>query len=178
MEKAFMSNYHRLLMNGGTYFFTVVTYNRQPLLCDEPAITRLKAAFKYVVKTHPYRLDALVVLPDHLHCIWTLPEDDADFSTRWNRLKRYFSIGIEGKVNHRREKHIWQHRFWEHLIRDEEDLHRCLDYIYYNPVKHGHVKNPCDWPYSTFKRHVIRWHYDINWGASGEPENIKELILE
>ena len=173
-----MSNYRRLLIKGGTYFFTVVTYNRQPILCDEPSLSRLKEAFRYIKKTHPYHMTALVVLPDHLHCIWTLPENDDHFSMRWNRLKRYFSLGVEGKLNHRREKHIWQHRFWEHLIRNEEDLHRCLDYIHYNPVKHGHVKKPIDWPYSTFKRHVSLGHYDINWGAGDEPDNIQKLILE
>ena len=173
-----MSNYRRLLMKGGTYFFTVVTYNRRPLLCEEYALNRLKAAFGYVKKSHPYQMEALVVLPDHLHCIWRLPEDDADFATRWNRFKRYFSIGIQGSLNQRREKSIWQHRFWERLIRNDADLHRRLDYIHYNPVKHGYVKNPYDWPYSTFKHHVKQGHYDMNWGALGEPEDIKKMLLE
>ena len=85
-----MSEYHRLFVKGGTYFFTVVTYDRQPLLCEAPALIRLKAAFRYVMEKHPYRMDGLVILPDHLHCIWRLPEDDGNFSIRWNMLKRYF----------------------------------------------------------------------------------------
>ena len=87
-----MSEYHRLFVKGGTYFFTVVTYNRRSLLCEEAALIRLKAAFRYVMDKHPYRMDGLVVLPDHLHCIWRLPENDSNFSIRWNMLKRYFSI--------------------------------------------------------------------------------------
>ena len=173
-----MSNYRRLLVNGGTYFFTVVTYKRQLLLCEEHALSRLKAAFRYVMKTHPYRMDGLVVLPDHVHCVWTLPENDDDFSVRWHRLKRHFSIGIDGSTNHRRGKHIWQNRFWEHLIRDEKNLHHCLDYMHYNPVKHGYVAKPSDWKYSTFLQHVKHGHYDMNWGSNGEPPSIKKLLLE
>ena len=173
-----MSDYRRLLVKGGTYLFTVVTHGRKPFLCDEDKLDRLKDAFKYVMKKQPYRIDALVILPDHLHCVWTLPEDDADFSSRWLKLKRYFSIGIETTTNHRRKKNVWQNRFWEHLIRDQEELHRCFDYIHYNPVKHGYVNRPCDWLYSTFKQHVARGYYDVNWGANEEPKNIRSLVLE
>ena len=172
-----MSEYHRLFVKGGTYFFTVVTYNRQPLLCEQPALIRLKAAFRYVMDKHPYRIDGLVILPDHLHCIWRLPEDDGNFSIRWNMLKRYFSISMDGPTNKRREKTIWQRRFWEHLIRDEDDLHRCLDYIHYNPVKHGYVERPYDWDSSTFKQHVKRGFYDMNWGCNGEADVIKNRLL-
>jgi len=172
-----MSEYHRLFVKGGTYFFTVVTYNRQPILCREPSLIRLKAAFRHVKDTYPFRTVGMVVLPDHLHCIWQLPESDNNFSIRWNMIKRYFSIGLVSQTNQRREKQIWQRRFWEHLVRDEEDLHRCLDYIHYNPVKHGYVKNPSDWKSSTFQRYVNQGYYDINWGCSGEPEAIKELLL-
>ena len=172
-----MSEYHRLFVKGGTYFFTVVTYERQPLLCDEPALSRLKAAFRYVRDKHPYRMNGLVILPDHLHCIWRLPEDDGNFSIRWNMLKRYFSIGMDSTTNKRRENTIWQRRFWEHLIRDEEDLHRCLDYLHYNPVKHGYVKRPYDWNSSTFKQHAKRGFYDINWGCNGEANEVKNQLL-
>ena len=172
-----MSEYHRLFVKGGTYFFTVVTYNRQPILCNEHALIRLKAAFRHVRNRYPYWMDGLVVLPDHLHCIWRLPEDDSNFSVRWSMIKRYFSIGIDSSVNLRREKSIWQRRFWEHLIRDEDDLQRCLDYIHYNPVKHGYVKKPYDWHSSTFKQHVQRGHYDINWGSNKTPDKIEKLRL-
>jgi putative transposase len=134
-----MSDYRRFYAHGGVYFFTLVTKDRRPMLCSDQALERLKAAFRYTFKKHPYRMDGLVILPDHLHCIWQLPEHDSDFSVRWNMIKRYFSIGMDGKSNHRREKNIWQRRFWEHFIRDESDFQRCLDYIYYNPVKHGYT---------------------------------------
>jgi len=171
-----MSEYHRLFVKGGTYFFTIVTYNRQPLLCEKPALIRLKAAFRYVMSKHPYRMDGLVIMPDHLHCIWRLPDGDGNFSIRWNMFKRYFSIGMNSPTNQRREKTIWQRRFWEHLIRDEDNLHRCLDYIHYNPVKHGYVTNPYDWDSSTFKQYVKKGFYDINWGCNDE-ENVIENKL-
>jgi putative transposase len=173
-----MSNYRRIYQNGGVYFFTLVTYQRRPILCEPHSITRIKAAFQYTQNKYPFTTEGLVILPDHLHCIWQLPQNDSDFSTRWNRFKRYFSIGIEGKVNHRREKHIWQHRFWEHLIQAENDLHQCLDYIHYNPVKHGYVDNPDDWPYSTFKRYLARGHYEPGWGVNNEPDSIKKMTME
>ena len=172
-----MSNYRRLFVKGGTYFFTVVTYDRQPLLCDEFALIRLKAAFRYVKEKYPYHMEGLVVLPDHLHCIWRVPKEDSNFSIRWNMFKRYFSTGMNSSINQRREKKIWQRRFWEHLIRDEEDLHRCLDYIHYNPVKHGYVEKPYDWNNSTFKQHVSRGCYDLNWGCNGETNTIKNMAL-
>lgn len=172
-----MSNYHRLLIKGGTYFFTVVTYDRQPLLCEPHALVRLKTAFLDVMKKHPYHIEGMVVLPDHLHCIWQLPENDDNYSIRWNMIKRFFSMGVECSTNQRREKKVWQRRFWEHLIRDEKELHACLDYMHYNPVKHGYVKNPGDWNSSTFKHYVKKGHYDISWGAHEEPDKIKNLLL-
>ncbi len=165
-----MSDYRRFYVKGGVYFFTLVTYGRRSILCEEKALIRLKAAFRYAMKKHPFRIRGLVILPEHLHCIWELPEDDNDFSLRWNMIKRYFSIDMEGSINHRREKNIWQRRFWEHLIRDDEDLRRCLDYIHYNPVKHGYVLKPCDWVYSTFKDHVKKGFYEMDWASGVEPE--------
>jgi len=173
-----MSDYRRLYVNGGIYFFTLVTHGRKPILCEEQALTRLKAAFRYAMKKRPFHIHGLVILPDHIHCIWKLPEHDDDFSTRWNMIKRYFSIGMKGDVNHRREKNIWQRQFWEHLIRDEEDLQRCLDYIHYNPVKHGYVNRPCDWAHSSFKDNVRKGFYEMDWGSSIEPNRIQKLELE
>ena len=172
-----MSEYRRLFIKGGMYFFTLVTYQRQPILCEEPALIRLKSAFQYVKNKHHFRMHALVILPDHLHCIWQLPEDDDNFSIRWNMFKRYFSIGMPSTISHRREKIIWQRRFWEHLIRNEGDLNRCLDYIHYNPVKHGYVNRPCDWHNSTFKKHVDLGHYELSWGSNGDVEKIKNILL-
>lgn len=173
-----MSDYRRLYVNGGIYFFTLVTHGRRPLLCEEQTLMHLKTAFRYSMKKYPFRMSGLVILPDHIHCIWQLPEHDHDFSIRWGLIKRYFSIGMRGDTNHRREKNIWQRRFWEHLIRDEEDFQRCLDYIHYNPVKHGYVSKPCDWIFSTFKDNVKKGIYEMDWGSSVEPDKIKKLELE
>jgi len=173
-----MSYYRRLYQQGGIYFFTLVTSGRQPILAEQNTLIRLKQAFRYTMKKHPYEIKGLVILPDHLHCIWQLPENDHDFSKRWNMIKWYFSIGLKSSINQRREKNIWQKRFWEHLIRDEQDLHRCLDYMHYNPVKHGYVNKPNDWSCSSFKRFVRSGYYDSNWGCDAEPGNIKELIME
>ena len=173
-----MSNYSRLFVKGGTYFFTLVTHNRQQFLCEESSITRLKAAFHYAKNKYPFQIIALVILPDHLHCVWKLPENDDNFSIRWSMIKRYFSIGFEASINYRREKEIWQRRFWEHLVRDDRDLNRCLDYIHYNPVKHGYVKTPYDWKYSTFRHHVSRGYYDSKWGCGEKPKDMKEWLLE
>ncbi|MGV3739722.1 MAG: REP-associated tyrosine transposase [Gammaproteobacteria bacterium] len=173
-----MSNYRRLFISGGIYFFTVVTHKRQHILCDKPILDRLKASFRYVKNKHPFKMTGLVILPDHLHCIWQPPENDHNFSLRWSMLKRYFSMGLEVPINARKEKNIWQRRFWERYIRDEEELHRCLDYIHFNPVKHGYVMKPCDWKHSTFLKHVELGHYDLHWGANGVPKTVEELSWE
>ncbi len=176
--KYIMSEYRRFYIKGGSYFFTLVTNGRRPILCSEPAIGRLKAAFHYTYKKYPFRIVGLVILPDHLHCILELPEHDSDFSIRWNLIKRYFSMGMKGQTNNRREKNIWQRRFWEHLIRDENDFQKCLNYIYYNPVKHGYTKSAYDWEYSSFKRDVNKGLYEIGWGTYSEPSNIRNIELE
>jgi putative transposase len=173
-----MSNYRRAYIPGGTYFFTVVTYKRKPILCSPSAIQRLKDSFNYTKEKHPFSIEGLVILPDHIHCIWQLPEKDSDFSKRWNMIKRHFSLGMTKDTNHRREKNIWQRRFWEHAVRDEKDFQRCLDYIYYNPVKHGYVQKPLDWIYSTFKRDVAKGFYSKDWGSNEEPHNIKTINCE
>jgi len=119
-------------------------------------------------------MDAAIVLPDHLHCIWTLPDGDGDFSTQWHGIKCRFSRAIPGgeRLSSRRlskgERGIWQRRFWEHAIRDETDLARHVNYIHYNPVKHGHVRCVADWPYSSFRRYVAAGIYPIDRAASME----------
>jgi putative transposase len=163
---------------GGTYFFTLVTHERQPILCTSQAISRLRLAFKHVKNKHPFHIKGLVILPDHLHCIWQLPENDSSFSTRWNMIKRYFSLNIRTEINARREKNIWQKRFWEHFIRDEYDLEKHMDYIYYNPVKHGYVDSPSDWMYSTFRRDVKKGLYPMDWGSCQEPKRIFNMDCE
>jgi len=159
--------YRRSRQSGGSYFFTLVTHQRQPLLSIPENIGRLRIAFKREMEKYPFTIDAIVVLPDHLHTIWTLPENDTDYSTRWSRIKRYFSSGCisanaaqSASRHNKREKPVWQRRFWEHTIRDENDWQRHMDYIHYNPVKHGHAKSAGEWPYSSFKRCVQRGWYE------------------
>ena len=151
-----MSNYRRARVPGGAYFFTVVTYERRPLLQDAAQVELLRRAFAWAKTRRPFSIDAIVILPDHLHCVWRLPEGDADFSGRWRAIKQFVSRRMEAPLSARGEKLIWQRRFWEHLIRDEEDWRRHLDYIHYNPVKHGFVNAPEAWPYSSFTAAVER----------------------
>jgi len=172
-----MSNYQRVFQPGGCYFFTVVTHNRQPLLINPAVIGRLRLAFSHVAKTRPFTVAAAVVLPDHLHCLWQLPESDADFSTRWRLIKHFVAVGCNQASNTRREKPIWQRRFWEHLIRDEADWRRHVDYIHYNPVKHGLVKSPSEWSHGTFRRYLQDGWYPPDWGAS-EPEAVGAMPLD
>lgn len=167
-----MVDYRRAYLKGGAYFFTVVTYDRKPLLIEQSNLLRLRQAFRYVREKLPFQMDSIVVLPDHLHCIWRLPEGDDDFSVRWRMIKHYVARGIGAKANERREKTVWQRRFWEHCIRDEKDLRRHMDYIHYNPVKHGLVARVKDWPYSSFHRLVQQAYYDECWG---EAEGLREV---
>ncbi|MEP0812479.1 transposase [Trichocoleus sp. ST-U2] len=136
----------------------------------------IKKCFQRHYENHPFKIDACVILPDHLHCIWTLPNGDNDFSTRWRLIKSNFSRNCEQQYHQKvslsrqskKEQSIWQRRFWEHQIRDQEDLANHIDYIYYNPVKHGLVKAPKDWEYSSFHRYVAAGIYDLSWGSREE----------
>jgi putative transposase len=176
-----MSDYRRSNTKGGTYFFTVVTYRRQAFLCDERVRTALREGIKATQLTHPFTIDAWVLLPDHLHTIWTLPLDDAHFGIRWALIKRFVTkqCNAEFKRNElmnpsklkRKESTFWQRRFWEHQIRDESDFQKYVDYIHYNPMKHGLVKKVSDWPYSTFHRYVAQGRYGVDWaGVAGEED--------
>ena len=168
--------YRRSTTPGATYFFTVVTYRRQAILCEPDALALLREAFATIKQRHPFRIDAIVILPDHLHCLWTLPLDDSNYSTRWMLIKSHFtrrcaaSLKIERSLalRHKREQTIWQHRYWEHQIRDERDFERHCDYIHYNPVKHGLVTWVADWPHSSFHRFVENGVYPTDW--AGRPE--------
>lgn len=171
-----MSRYRRATTPNTSYFFTVVAYRRQPILCDEPIRNALRTAIEAVRLTHPFTIDAWVLLTDHLHCIWTLPEGDADFSTRWAVIKRAVSLACRERYHHaewmtdskrkHRESTIWKRRFWEHQIRDEADFNRHADYIHFNPVKHGNVSRVSDWPYSTFHRYVRDGIYISDWSGT------------
>ncbi len=172
-------DYRRYYQPGGTYFFTVVTEHRQPLLIDH--IDRLRTAFRHCLERHPFIIQGIVILPDHLHALWQLPEGDDDFSTRWMVIKRKFSAGLPPQIvnqskQKKREKGIWQRRFWEHRIRDADDWQRHLDYIHYNPVKHGYCLTPAEWPHSSFKRSVKEGLYPADWGA--DPPSDADLDRE
>jgi len=168
-----MPQYIRAVVPGGTFFFTVALLERhRSLLTDH--VDSLRTAFADARRRRPFSIDAIVVLPDHLHCIWTLPPEDADFSSRWHDIKSRFSARIPPgeRLSARRarkgERGIWQRRYWEHCIRDEQDFAHHVDYIHFNPVKHGHVTQVVDWPHSSFHRHVERGIYPLDWGGNAQ----------
>ncbi|NVI83643.1 transposase [Janthinobacterium sp. BJB401] len=152
--------YRRASQPGGSFFFTVVTAHRRPVFSSTTAVNLLRDAFRAVRHKRPFAIDAIVILPDHLHCIWTLPDSDADFMTRWRLIKTWFS-------KHAEFKDVWQHRFWEHVLRDESDFANHVDYIHYNPVKHGLVSKAIDWPYSSFHRYARQGWCAADWGGDG-----------
>ena len=171
-------NYRRAITNGGTYFFTVNLAERnKTLLTDE--IDILRSVFNKVKKEHPFQLDAMVVLHDHLHVLLTLPINDHDYSTRWALIKAGFSRQIpkNERINKSRkskgERGIWQCRFWEHLIRDELDYENHVNNIHYNPVKHRYVDHAVDWPYSTLHKYISEGILQSDWG--GHRESVAEI---
>lgn len=170
-----MPEYRRCYIEGGTYFFTVVTYKRLPILTTDAARALLRYAWLDVRKRFPFNTIAVCLLPEHLHCIWSLPEGEANYSKRWKEIKRLFTKGYLAQVGpgetrnesrtKRGEAAIWQRRFWEHTIHDGEDLNCHIDYIHYNPVKHGLVERVVDWPWSSFHRYVKMGDYAGDWGG-------------
>jgi putative transposase len=165
--------YRRADVKGGTYYFTVNMAERNnSLLIDE--IDILRSMMNKVKKQHPFKLDAMVVLPDHLHALWTLPIGDNDFATRWMLIKSGFSRAIPKleRINKSRqlkgERGIWQRRYWEHLIRDENDYEQHVDYIHYNPVKHGYVKSATDWTYSSIHMYISKGILSNDWGYNSD----------
>lgn len=165
-----MPQYVRAFVPGGTFFFTVTLLERRrSLLIDH--VDQLRDCFRKVRATRPFVIDAIVVLPEHLHCIWTLPTHDADFPTRWHLIKSAFSRGIPRgeRLSSRRqlkgERGIWQRRYWEHVIRDERDFAHHVDYIHFNPVKHGLVERALDWPHSSLHRYIREGRVDPGWIA-------------
>jgi len=168
-----MPDYRRNRVPGGTYFFTVTLYDRHSdLLVAE--IDALRAAVRKTMVRSPFHIDAWVVLPEHMHCLWTLPENDTNYSGRWWAIKTAFSKSLpaheprSGTMTKRGERGIWQRRFWEHTIRDDEDYAAHMDYIHFNPVKHGLVANAGNWPFSSFRRSVAKGFYPTEWAGSSE----------
>lgn len=172
-----MTSYRRNFLPGGSYFFTVNLADRRSHMLTKN-IENLRAAFRYARCQHPFTIEAIVVLPDHLHAIWTLPPGDADFALRWRLIKSAFSRAIpEGERISasrikKRERGIWQRRYWEHTLRDEKDFERHADYVHFNPVKHGHVSRVADWPYSSFRRFVRLGVYPEDWAGNVEDQKI------
>jgi putative transposase len=187
-----MPEYRRAYVQGGTFFLTLVTYQRQSIFSNRENISRLRYALASVRLEMPFEITGAVVLADHIHFLWTLPADDQNYSKRIGRLKVLFTRSLSGNItlpqnlsNSRRkhrESNVWQRRFWEHNIRDEVDYERHLDYIHYNPVKHGLVSCPHLWEYSSFHKAVQKGMYANNWccSCSGEQPEIPdfEAILE
>jgi putative transposase len=167
--------YRRAFIPGGSFFFTVVTENREPLFASEKAVAVLRKAFRTVKANRPFQVEAMVVLPDHLHCIWTLPPNDSDFATRWRLIKTWFTKHCDPALRPtpnrariaKKSQALWQHRYWEHALRDEGDFAGHVEYIHYNPVKHGYVLSAVDWPYSSFHRHVAAGIFPADWGRGG-----------
>lgn len=165
-----MPNYRRAFVPGGTWFFTATLLDRHShILVDK--IAALREATRWTLARHPFHIDAFVVLPEHIHTVWTLPPDDMDFPLRWRLIKQRFSRAIprvepRSPVRQARgERGIWQRRFWEHLIRDDADFQRHLEYCYINPLKHGLVRRVSDWPYSSFHRDVGAGLVPLDWAG-------------
>ena len=182
-----MPQYRRAYFPGGTFFLTLVTYNRAPLFSELENIFRLRSALARTRAEKPFEIIAAIVLPDHIHFLWTLPHNDSAYSQRVSRLKVLFTRLLRGKnylpenVSDSRRKHresdVWQRRFWEHMIKNEADLERHLDYIHYNPVKHRLVSCPHLWEFSSFSKWVERGKYSWDWGCtcSGKVPDIHDF---
>lgn len=171
-----MSEYRRNYIQGGTFFLTLVTYDRAPIFSNPANIHKLRVATSTIRAEMPFEIIGAVVLPEHIHFLWTLPPDDYNYSKRIGRLKVLFTQSLHGKNNlpqdvsisrlKHRESNVWQRRFWEHTIRDEDDFAKHLDYIHFNPVKHGLVSCPHLWKYSSFDKWCDRGIYRADWCCS------------
>jgi len=171
-----MPDYRRAWHPGGTYFFTVNLLQRQGNDLLTRHIELLRTAVRLVRQRHPFKIHGWVVLPEHLHCVIELPPGDANYAVRWRLIKMGFSKALPhterlSAVRTRRgERGIWQRRYWEHLVRDERDFQAHMDYVHFNPVKHGLVGDVADWPYSTFHRMVANGMYPVNWAGGNDDE--------
>ena len=168
-----MGNYRREYDRGRVYFLTQVTYARQDWLCGELARSALRQAINQVRRKYPFQIDAFVLLPDHFHCLWTLPENDGNYSVRMRLIKSHVTQSIGDQLqldlevstsrSRRRERNLWQRRFWEHRVHDQSEFSAYCDYIHINPIKHGLCKSPTDWQWSTVHRFIQQGIYPTNW---------------
>jgi putative transposase len=168
-----MPNYRRFHRPGATWFFTVVSHRRQQLFCQSQVRKSLRASIQKCRIRHPFEILAWVLLPDHMHCIWQLPERDSNYSQRWKLIKQRVTRDLRTSplAAPSLEGAVWQKRFWEHCIRDDKDFERHLDYVHFNPVKHGYSLAPSGWPYSTFHRYQREGIYSVDWAC--DPEQVK-----
>ncbi len=175
-----MSYYRRNQQAGATYFFTLCLRDRKSrILVDYIDVLRL--AYRKTQRKKPFITEAIVILPDHIHALWTMPTEDDDYPSRVRLFKSHFTrqlpVVMKQTDNKNRQTHkqtgIWQLRYWEHTIRDEYDFINHANYIHYNPIKHGYVKNVADWKYSTFHRYVKKGLYEKDWGSG-----IEEIVGE
>ena len=172
-----MATYRRSHATGASWFFTVATYRRRPMLTRPDVLSALRHAITQTRERHPFEIVAWVVLPDHMHALWTLPETDGSYAMRWALIKRLTAQAVRDamppvtskSMQARGEIGLWQRRYWEHQIRDENDLHRHIDYIHFNPVKHGLVASTDQWSHSTFHRYVREGQLPANWMVGNEP---------
>ena len=171
--------YRRLKVGAAAYFFTVVTHERRKLFLDAELVALFNASIRRIQERHPFEVEAQVVLPDHIHAIWQLPPNDADYSTRWRLVKETFTKAylknrrppeVGNSRRKKQEQGLWQRRFWEHLLRDDIDFFDHLDYIHLNPVRHGLAAAPGAWVHSTFEHWVARGVYEPHWGTDEMPE--------
>ena len=170
-----MANYRRNAVEGGCYFVTVNLADRTSRWLTKN-IELLRQSIAYVMQKHPFYIDAIVVLPDHIHAIWTLPENDADYALRWRLIKTHFSRHITKteskteKISQSRiskgERGIWQRRYWEHTIKDDRDFANHVDYIHINPVKHGYVNQATEWPHSSIHKYIAAGKLPIDWAGN------------
>ncbi|NDK39328.1 transposase [Pseudoxanthomonas gei] len=166
-----MPNYRRVWVPGGTFFFTVNLLERRKHRLLVERIDDLRAAFRDAQRARPFEVIAIVVMPEHLHCLWQLPEGDADNADRWARIKSGFTRRLpktERRSDARiakRERGIWQRRFWEHMIVDEDSLRNHIDYIHINPVKYGYVRRAVDWPFSSLHRYIASSRLPMDWAC-------------
>ncbi|MGB0717047.1 MAG: REP-associated tyrosine transposase [Phycisphaerae bacterium] len=182
-----MPNYLRWQKQGGTFFLTVVTYRRRPLFRAARNRTLLRTAFAETMERAPFEMFACVLLYDHFHCLWTLPPGDSDFPSRVSFLKSRFTrafflsggrdlpVSKSRKTN--RERGVWQARYWEHFIRDDDDLYRHRDYIHLNPVKHGYVTDPLHWPWSSIHHHIAMGWLNRGWPGSS-PVSLPTYLVQ
>lgn len=183
-----MPNYRRAYSPGSSIFLTLVTYNRTPIFRHPENVQRLRWAITLMKTNMAVEITAAVILPDHIHFIWKLPQGDSNYSKRVGRLKVLFTQSLQGKhvlpndVSLSRQKHqesnVWQRRFWEHTTRDEADWIRHLNYLHYNPVKHKLVGCPHQWEYSSFHRYVSEGYYPENWGCQCEGRMVESVFVD